>query len=108
MNSQETDPLSGEHLAQLMSWRSLIGPGLRPVVWSFEPQWIKVNSNGKANLDILSPVKYGEGLLNEQLIPRRYHVPAKTRKRNKISFYATRVLSYPGFPLCRRRLIACE
>lgn len=38
----------------------------------------EVNSDGKANLDILSTVKYGKELLNEQLIPRRYHVPAKT------------------------------
>lgn len=38
----------------------------------------EVNSNGKANLDILSTVKYGKELLNEQLIPWRYHVPAKT------------------------------
>lgn len=38
----------------------------------------EVNSDGKANLDILSTVKYGKELLNEQLIPWRYHVPAKT------------------------------
>lgn len=38
----------------------------------------EVNSDGKANLDILSTVKYEKELLNEQLIPRRYHVPAKT------------------------------
>ena len=38
----------------------------------------EVNSDGKANLDILSTVKYGKELLNEQLIPQRYHVPAKT------------------------------
>lgn len=36
-----------------------------------------VNSDGKANLDIRSTVKYGKELLNEQLIPQRYHVPAK-------------------------------
>ena len=36
----------------------------------------EVNSDGKANLDILSTVKYGKELLNEQLIPQRYHVPA--------------------------------
>lgn len=65
MNNQERDT---KHLAQPVSSRSLIGC---PVVWSFEPQWIKANSNGKANLDMLSPVKYGEGLLNEQLIPWR-------------------------------------
>lgn len=78
MNNQETDTVSGERLAQLTSSPPLIGSGLGPVAWSFEPQRIKANSNGKANLDILSPVKYGEGLLNEQLIPWRYHVPAKT------------------------------
>lgn len=39
----------------------------------------EVNSDGKANLDILSTVKYRKELLNEQLIPRRYHVPAKTQ-----------------------------
>lgn len=38
----------------------------------------EVNSDGKANLDILSTVKYGKALLNEQLIPQRYHIPAKT------------------------------
>lgn len=38
----------------------------------------EVNSDGKANLDILSAVKYGKELLNEQLIPGRYHVPART------------------------------
>lgn len=38
----------------------------------------EVNSDGKANLDIPSTVKYGKELLNEQLIPQRYHVPAKT------------------------------
>lgn len=37
-----------------------------------------VNSDGKANLDIPSTVKYGKELLNEQLIPQRYYVPAKT------------------------------
>lgn len=36
-----------------------------------------MNSDGKANLDILSPVKYGEELLNEQLIPWRYPAPAE-------------------------------
>lgn len=43
----------------------------------------EVNSDGKANLDILSTVKYGKELLNEQLIPRRYHVPAKKKKKGK-------------------------
>lgn len=38
----------------------------------------KVNSDGKANLDILSTMKFEKELLNEQLIPPRYHVPAKT------------------------------
>lgn len=47
----------------------------------------EVNSDGKANLDILSTVKYGKALLNEQLIPQRYHIPAKTldgrREKNR-------------------------
>lgn len=51
----------------------------------------EVNSDGKANLDILRTVKYGKELLNEQLIPRRYHVAAKEEKEqsgkgSKISF----------------------
>lgn len=48
----------------------------------------EVNSDGKANLDILSTVKYGKELLNEQLIPRRYHVPEKNldgrREKNRV------------------------
>lgn len=43
----------------------------------------EVNSDGKANLDILRTVKYGKELLNEQLIPRRYHQPAK-KEKNKV------------------------
>lgn len=47
----------------------------------------EVNSDGKANLDILSTVKYGRELLNEQLIPPRYHVPERNldegRKREQ-------------------------
>lgn len=47
-----------------------------------------VNSDGKANLDIRSSVKYGKELLNEQLIPPRYYVPGKNldgrREKNKV------------------------
>lgn len=75
MNNRQT--AISERPTQLMSCPPLIGPALHPVVWSFEPRWIKVNSDGKANLDILSPVKYGEELLNEQLIPWRYPAPAE-------------------------------
>lgn len=38
------------------------------------------NFDGKANLDMLSAVKYGKELLNEQLILQRYYVPAKKKK----------------------------
>lgn len=36
-----------------------------------------VKFDGKANLGTWSGVKYEKVLLNEQLILRRYHVPAK-------------------------------
>lgn len=42
-----------------------------------------VNSDGKANLDIRSSVKYGKELLNEQLIPSRYYVPGKNLEGEK-------------------------
>lgn len=53
----------------------------------------EVNSDGKANLDIPSTVKYGKELLNEQLIPQRYLQKhrwktgkERRRRRSKISF----------------------
>lgn len=65
-----------------------------------------VNSDGKANLDILSSVKYGEELLNEQLIPRRYGAPAETGKWNSTAADAAAVVSLSPFPLCGVWLIA--
>lgn len=92
MQSTNTEPRSGQCL-QLLS---------RPADELQVPDWLsglsysvviqapveEVNSDGKANLDILSTVKYGKELLNEQLIPRRYHVPAKNldgrREKNRV------------------------
>lgn len=66
-----------------------------------------VNSDGKANLDILSSVKYGEESLNEQLIPRRYGAPAETGKWNSTAAdAAAAVVSHSPFPLCGVWLIA--
>jgi len=42
-----------------------------------------MNFDGKANLDMHSTVIYGKELLNEQLIPRRYHVPEKKTSMEK-------------------------
>lgn len=82
MQPTNREPRSGRRLLLLS----------RPADESQVPDWLdalsstvviqapveEVNSDGKANLDILSTVKYGKELLNEQLIPRRYHVPEKT------------------------------
>lgn len=84
MQVTNRDPRSGHvsscRPAQLMSYKTPIGSVCCPTSVVTRAPVEEVNSDGKANLDILSTVKYGKELLNEQLIPRRYHVPAKVKK----------------------------